>query len=727
MHLELPWRCSGGQSDAARQQAKSAAVHMSTPSTFPPVFAPTASAFAALPPRVAHILQGYLASVTDELRPRLGTMLTEFERQMIEQVETARQHGMQSEAVADLHALRRHRAELPPRVLATVETQLTRLRQPASTNSAATARVPSIDYQALSLVEDAQINQEIVLADIVRRHETRSSMALLLLGQRLGVLAGSPAFELSRIPAGPQSLCHALREAMPALQLSHSSQQLLWHSFERHVLTDYPRLLDALNLMLESSGVLPDLQFIPRRIRSEPRMPRAAGSHPESPRPAASIPPTWTRPAARTSPRESVPTTDLLAALQAMQATPADTGRPQVPKQLRQALLERLRQTHGPQPELASADAATFALLERLYDELGRELRPDAPASALLARLQLPLAQAALRDRHFFLRPQHPARGLLDAVAESGTHWQAGEELDPQLLPLLQQAIEHVCRYYQGDEQVFEQANRVVQRHLQASTHKADLAERRQIEAARGRQRLESARLRARTIIENELRGHPLPAARYVHTLLDQAWTDVLTLAQLRKHEKSETWTELVQLTRRIIDAASSPGGALSDARLSSAIEKALLQVGYPEEEAQAITLRLTGAKADVAALLREHALPARESTPVPPAPPRTPEEQTCLDQLRRLPHGTWFEIARDTPQTGVIRLRLAWYSHEGDHALLLNSRGQRSGEQSLDALARLMARGRARAITENPSRTLDRAWQIALDTVAGPDGATPA
>lgn len=695
------------------------------PPSFQPAFAPVPLAFAALPPRVARIIQGCFASVADELKPRVGLMLAELERQMVELVESARHHGMQSERIADLHSLRRRNAELLPPLLATLEAQLTGLRQqlPAGTDAAS---APRIDYQALSLVEDAQMDQEIVLSDIVRRHEARSSMALLLLGQRFGVLAGSPAFELSRIPAGPQSLCHALRDAMPSLQLSRSSQLLLWHTFDRHVLTEYPRLLDALNLMLEAEGVLPGLVFIPRRVRSEQASPRAAGAHPKTDWRMPSMPPDWTAPAAQESPRERVPTADLLAALQALQATPPAAGRPQDLKELRQALLEHLRQRHGPRPELAAADANAFALLERLYDELGREVRPDAPAAALLTHLQLPLAQAALRDRRFFLRPRHPARGLLDAVAESGARWQAEEEQDPQLLPLLRHAVEHVARHYQGDEDVFEQANHAVQRHLQAVAHKADLAERRQVEAARGRQRLEIAQQRATAIIDDALHRQPLLPARRVRALLDQAWTDVLTLAQLRQREKSDTWTELLQITQQIVAAATAPAGATHDPQLPGRIEKALQQVGYHEEEAQAIALRLAGAEIDAgpAALLQERARLGGERPPVPPAPPRTPAEQECLDHLRTLPHGTWFEVAQDPPQEGVVRRRLSWYSPEGDHALLLNPRGQRSGEQSLDALARLMAKGRARALAEDRSRPLDRVWQAVLDTMSRLDGA---
>ena len=44
-----------------------------------------------------------------------------------------------------------------------------------------------------------------------------------------------------------------------------------------------------------------------------------------------------------------------------------------------------------------------------------------------------PLLRVALQDRAFFVRPQHPARQLLNAVAESGATWLSDDEVDPQL------------------------------------------------------------------------------------------------------------------------------------------------------------------------------------------------------------------------------------------------------------------------------------------------------
>jgi hypothetical protein len=54
------------------------------------------------------------------------------------------------------------------------------------------------------------------------------------------------------------------------------------------------------------------------------------------------------------------------------------------------------------------------------------------------------------------------------------------------------------------------------------------------------------------------------------------------------------------------------------------------------------------------------------------------------------------------------------------DHALFVNQRGQRVGEQSLDSLARSLAQGQVRIVTVEHSSLVDRAWHSALGALRG-------
>ena len=111
------------------------------------------------------------------------------------------------------------------------------------------------------------MDEESLLRDIAMRHESRANLALHLLGQRFGVLAGAPAFDAERLPVGPQALCRILREASRSLQIGLEPRLLLFRTFERTVMQHYTQLAETMNAMLERENVLPSLAYVPIRAR----------------------------------------------------------------------------------------------------------------------------------------------------------------------------------------------------------------------------------------------------------------------------------------------------------------------------------------------------------------------------------------------------------------------------------------------------------------------------
>src|SRR5690606_11159468 len=425
-------------------------------------------------------------------------------------------------------------------------------------------------------------------------------------------------------------------------------------------------------------------------------------------------------------PAATLDTGEVMQALGTLQRQPAPPGgaRPSL-MDVRQMLLAQARQRHGRTATLSQQDNDTFELLHLLYGQLEGEIRPDAPAAALIRRLQLPLLRVALQDQAFFVQATHPARELLNTVAETAAHWLDKDDVDPQLLQPLQQAVSDVVEKYDGDSRVFEDSNQKLQAHLQAQVRKAEMLERRHIEAARGKEKLEVAKMRSGAVLEKLLGDQRIP--RFSKALLNQAWADVLTLTLLRQGEDSPEWQAQLDATRRIIRACAR-GEEVADPALAAHIEGALSQVGYHAAEASIIAARLASSRSDEDApasrpelamklkartRLGEDAARARR----PDLPPRTPEEQARYEQLRVMPFGTWIEFTTNQ-QGDVVRRRMSWYSPVTGNALFVNQRGQRIGEQSLDSLARMIVAGQARIVTAERGRLVDRAWQAALRTL---------
>lgn len=744
-------------------------------------------ASAALPPRVRGILHAFFGEATAHMFGRMESMLTELEQQLFRQAERARSNEQQSEQLANLHALRQQRSDLLPHFLARLEAEVAAIRRP---RAAGGSDAEPLEYRTLSLVADAEIDQEIVLRDIARRREARGHVALYLLGQRFGVLAGSPAWEPAHLPLGPQSLCRALRHSASALQMDLASRLLLYRVFDLKVLADYEAWLELLNHSLAAQGVLPALVFAPQRARMEraaPRTPPTApadiagirpltgwqgmpgaveaapaapeqepvrirssddglsfaalqqllqgrrgsdGRHDAAHATTSSTSTSTSAAAPAATAPAPLPTSDVLSSLRVLQAVPVmvQPGQPRRSmRDVQELLLTQVRRKHGPQAALVQQDADTFELLDVLYNEIEREVKRDAPAVELLVRLQVPVAQAALNNRDFFEQTRHPARELLNSVAESGASWLGEDEIDPQLLHKLQQAVARVVSEYNGDDAVFHDVNREVQGHFTAMARRAEVSERRHVDAARGRDRLEVAKQQAADTLAAALQGHA--PQKFVQALLNQAWADVLTLALLRHGQDSQAWRETGALTERIV-AATGGIDAAPDPTLAPKLESALAQVGYHADEAAAIARRLSGvndeeggSRTELTARLKARTrLGENSASKKPRHSPRPPRVQEYYEHLRTLPFGTWFEFVLNQ-QGDVSRQRLSWFSPVSDNALFVNQRGQKVAEHSLDSVARMMAIDQARIVPEDKGRLIDRAWRATVNTLRSLSG----
>lgn len=400
---------------------------------------------------------------------------------------------------------------------------------------------------------------------------------------------------------------------------------------------------------------------------------------------------------------------------------------------LKQDLLVQLRRGAADQQAsaLSGEDGDTIDLIGMLFDQLNKDVVPNSTASGLLTRLQVPLLRVALGDKGFFFRQQHPARQMLNAIAESGLFWNGEDATDRAVLDKMRMLVDRASREYSGDNQLFETLLADLAQHLQTQVRKAEVSERRHVEAARGKEKLESSRLRASEAINEHLAGKRVP--RFLAQLLAQSWSDVLALSILRAGENSDLYRHQIMIVDRLIANAGSKrahGLPLLDpaeaASLRGEIEQALLQVGYHAEDAQAVAARMLASSSedeeqDDPASRTQLAMQLKQRSRLGQDVETRHDDEAGLmlsdgdvetiDRLRKLPFGTWFEFTDANGKT--TRNRMSWYSTLTSNALFVNHRGQRVGEHTLEWLAHEMGLGRVKLLTEEahaPS-LVDRAW----------------
>ena len=440
-----------------------------------------------------------------------------------------------------------------------------------------------------------------------------------------------------------------------------------------------------------------------------------------------------------TSQTESVPASLLQRTLQMLQGKPTtpvlNAGKPTARniQHVKQDLMSQLRMNSDSQepPVLNEEDNDAIDLVGMLFDSINKDVKTNSPAAHLLAKLQIPLLRVALQDKGFFTKQNHPARQMLGAIAESGAYWLGDDDADPALLGKLNAVVDRTVREFDGDMSLFQQLLTDINSHLQILTRKAEVAEKRHTEAARGKEKLAMSRDQASIAVNALLKDQTMP--RFTHTLLSQAWTDVMALTALRSGEDSDAWKQQLGVAERLIQVAKalpgqSPISADEAQQLKQELESSLTQVGYQSDEAAAITERLidpqSGREGDSASrteLTMRLKSRARFGEDVTGAKAKKvklgTEEQARFEQLKLVAFGTWLEFVVNQ-QGDRIRRRMAWYSTTTGQSLFVNQRGQKVGEYHLEALAKMLVREELFFVEEKTGGILDRAWQSVMSAL---------
>jgi hypothetical protein len=452
-----------------------------------------------------------------------------------------------------------------------------------------------------------------------------------------------------------------------------------------------------------------------------------------------------------------VPSSDdlqtVLGKLQAKPIAPMMIGGKLVPRSvghLKQDLLAQLRlqSPTGQAPYLGAEDSDTIDLVGMLFDYLTKNVQPNGSTQALMTKLQVPLLRVALQDKNFFTRRTHPARQLLNAIAETGTHWLDDSEgpADRALVDKMQTVVDKVSHDFQGNLGLIEDMLTDLSQHMHTLARKAEVTERRHVDAAKGREKLAVAREQAQQAIAARLAA--TKPNKLVRTLLEQAWTDVLALTLLRQGESSVTYRKRLDIADQLLAITGIGTGEARTppAELRNEIETALTQVGYHGDDVQAVTRRLftpdeivEGEEAvtstEVAIKLKsKQRLGDDADAAVAPRPvrsrsagfsPDSPEAR-ALDRIRTLPFGTWFEF-RTNQQGNKVKRKLAWFSTLTGTCLFVNQRGVRVDEKSIDQLARDLVSGQVSVVEAETETLVDRAWKAIVSSLRQLVGRDPA
>ncbi|WP_423925890.1 DUF1631 domain-containing protein [Dokdonella sp.] len=429
---------------------------------------------------------------------------------------------------------------------------------------------------------------------------------------------------------------------------------------------------------------------------------------------------------------------DLQSVLGALQTKPIDTIQQNgktVPRSIghvKQDLLNQLRakSPDGQAPALAEEDSDTIDLVGMLFDYIGQNLSSHSSSRELIAKLQVPVLRSAISDKNFFTQRDHPARQLLNNVAEASAMWMGDEETDAGLVDTMTSMVDRVSKEFTGDMGLMESLLDDLGRYMSQVTRRAEITERRHIDAAKGRERLDLSREQANSAIGRLLRrGKPAPMVRAV---LEQAWTDVLALTLLRQGEDSQAYRRCLAVADQLMQIGSGSDVAKVEETVREEVRSGLLQVGLHGDEVEGVVAKLFDpasvekktSHTELAHALKNKArlggdaAPAGKAAKEPdgesPPKPLSAEDKDMIQRIRTLPFGTWFEFVTNQ-QGSSVRRKLAWFSTVTGRCLFVNQRGARAEEKTIEQLARDLVRGQVRLYKDESGNLIDRAWKAIM------------
>jgi hypothetical protein len=590
----------------------------------------------------------------------------------------------------------------------------------------------------LSLIEEdqleAQLASEVIIEAIIRAH----GPALDAIERRFGVMVAAK-IDATQNPLSAQNLANAFQQALGEVVIPDNLRVVLFKLYERDLVQNLGSLLTELNARMSGAGILPELGN-PKPV--EPEAPAApAAPRPMSPQAAAAAalaPPvdmhapddramfdalcgllhSWRPafeqggqgPAAASThagsdfPQRAMAMPELMSVLSLLQ-----TNVPQAVTQamanpgaslstlLKQEMIRSAGQL-GMNPDkvrMGREEEDAVDLVGMLFDVLFDERDFESQSRTLMSRLVVPYAKAAVMDRRMFQYKTHPARRLLNSLAEAVEGNKGEGPQEREVLGKAEETVDRLVAEFNEDIAIFETLEQELRSFLEQHRRRIELAERRATEAQRGQERLEQARTLASSELHRRTSGTALPES--LADFMTRCWSHHLSMIALREGPDSNSWNAALGVADSLLDLLPKAGRAPRAVgptlnNLREPIEAVLASSGITGEAAQETIRTLQASLESLSGVPAAPVAPAAESAEprlsIASDKDRLDFDAADLPMLQALKIGTWIDLAGDDDK--MHPAKLSWLSPISSRLMFVNRRGVRVLVASIEELAAL-------------------------------------
>lgn len=429
---------------------------------------------------------------------------------------------------------------------------------------------------------------------------------------------------------------------------------------------------------------------------------------------------------------------EMMSVLSLLQATPSATLRAAIGED-GESLAQRLKSEvlsgatqlgmDPAQARLDPQDEDAIDLVGMLFDVMLDERDLEGRSRELIGRLVVPFVKVAMLDRRMFVQKTHPARKLLNSLAEACEGNTGESQAERVLMGKVEEIIERLVAEFNENLAIFLTLEEEFRDFLTQHRRRIEIAERRAAETQRGQEKLEVARTRAASELEWRVEDQHLPQA--IDEFLRQPWQHHLTLAVLREGDDGAAVSEALALADGLLEEVSEARRQIVGKPWLQAwqpvLRKVFASVGVHADAATAAIDALHDTLQAIAESRPEleRALPELPQV-VLPAPPAadasgvelegkvdvTDFDNADADRFRGLEIGSWLDFV---DKDGKVQAgKLSWVSPISSRLLFVNRRGVRFCVASPEELAVMVRLGRLRPHVDDGA--FDSAMQGVID-----------
>ena len=746
--------------------------------------------------RVGELLSAVRGIASKRLQQWVSNAFEQVDDALFDLAEKGENNAAQMHYFDGMREVRKRRPGIERNFLQAITRKLGSLAYPAKAPAPA-AETPASGTGELTLVAESDLEESLAITSMISKNEARLTRDLFAVNQRLSVICGGHKIDDASNPVAPATLSQTFRESLLELNADMRVKLIIYKLFDRYVLSLLEELYHEINAELVRAGVLPQLHHSVLRTgaanvsggtrrTTTPSQPAGAGAAAEALEDGSEIADDLLQTlhalfsarrgnAGGRSGREGgahatmsgpLPSAnELLGALSVLQSQIVSTGGLGYHEaddaaalghevmQLKAQLLTQIGALRGERPShVASMDEDTIDLVGMLFEFILEDRNLPTAMQVMLARLQIPYLKAAILDRKLFAHRQHPARRLLDSLAEQAKSWSEESDRDHRLHEKVKSIVDQLLHDFDDDMGIFERLLTDLQQFQDVNKRRSELAEQRVAESTRGREKLEQARRRAAREILDRIGTQKLPPL--MRGVLARAWANHLVLTSLRQGEDSPEFKTALRFIDEFIASTRPANDATSRQTLRSmlpgierALRHGLANVAFQEQDVERLLGQLHAyyrqqlgeppvqgepqnvATADEdAAMLSlpdsiqpvidqqaapEDILDAEELAEVPPDSPE-------WHHVQELQPGNWLEFTLG--DEAPARAKLSWISPMSGRYLFVNRRGLKVADYAPRELAALFADGHARVLAA--SALFDRAMTAIVGKLSQPDDA---